>query len=193
MKDQTMTRDQQFASPAASPPIRKSFLPWVIVGALVLVLAVVAAWILTRDDTGDDRSGAATDPVSATTAAAAAPTTLSVSGTISLGLGDFEWTDGTGQGLTGPTCAGRGGYDDIAVGAPVTITDPGGTVVGIGKVDTSIPTGFSADKTPTSCDLKFAVSGLPAGKGFYGVEVSHRGAVKFKEADLAKSVELSLG
>ncbi len=47
-------------------------------------------------------------------------------------------------------------------------------------------------ETGTRCRLPFTVD-VPAGKGFYGIEVSHRGVVRFREADLAGKVDLSIG
>ena len=160
-----------------------------LAGVALLAVGAVGALLLLRP------SGDAT-PVAAAASAvtpSAAPKALAVEGVIELGLGDFVW-DKIGQvGQPGPWCAGEGGYDDIAVGAPVKVTDADGSIVGRGELDVSLLAGFSEAGTPTSCELKFTVSGVPAGKGFYSVEVSHRGAVTFDEADLAEPVKLSLG
>lgn len=167
---------------------------WIALASIaVLALGVAAALLLPRlGDTAEQTPAAAAAAASAVTPSAA-PKTLSVEGAILLGLGDFEW-DKIGQvGQPGPWCAGRGGYDDVTTGATVTVTDADGSVIGLGELDVSLPTGLSDNGTPTSCELRFNVVGVPAGKGFYGVEVSHRGAVKFDEADLAEPIELSLG
>lgn len=177
---------------APPPERRRSLLPWAI--AAVFAVALAAALIVPR--LGGDSAEA--QPV-ATRAASVPPKTLSVRGTLKLGPGDFIWDDGTGAALTGPSCAGDGGFDDIAVGASVTVTDGSGTVVALGKVDTSNPTDFDSDTTSAGgqrargCNFTFTVTGVPPGKGFYGVEVSHRGAVKVAEADLADSINLTLG
>ncbi|WP_215789706.1 hypothetical protein [Paractinoplanes bogorensis] len=108
-----------------------------------------------------------------------APKTLTVSGTMALHDDDLLSYDGG--------CAGNGGYDDISDGASVTVTDAGGEIVGLGSL-----TG-STMVSGTECDFSFTVTGVPAGKGFYGVEVSHRGSVKYAEADLASPVGVTLG
>lgn len=173
-------------TPTQLAPTRRRL--WLILAvALAAVAVLIAALLLARPDGGRRESAA----VAVTSSAVAK--TLTVQGRLELGLGDFQWDSIGSVGQPGPWCAGRGGYDDIAIGAPVTITGPAGEVVALGKLDVSNPTGFSEAKTPTSCELRFSVAKVPPGKGFYGVEVSHRGAVKFDEAALAESVELKLG
>jgi len=78
----------------------------------------------------------------------------------------------------------------LRAGASVTVTDPGGTVIAIGTLDGGRMNGSGLTRT---CTFTFTVKGVHAGKGFYGFEVSHRGIVQVAEADLARSVGLTIG
>ncbi|HEX4432838.1 MAG TPA: hypothetical protein VHZ96_26430 [Frankiaceae bacterium] len=90
----------------------------------------------------------------------------------------------TGE-VQGSSCQPGGGYHDIRPGAEVVISDDAGhtlaiTQLGQGQIDNSY-----------RCRFKFAAS-VPAGKHFYGVEVTHRGVVKFAESELGHAA-LTLG
>lgn len=74
-------------------------------------------------------------------------------------------------------CHGRGGYDDLRVGAQVTVYDASGKVVGVGAVDSVSST---ADK---GCRLDWSVPNVPGGYGPYQYEVTHRGKLTITEAD----------
>jgi len=94
-------------------------------------------------------------------------------------------TDGGGIQMTGDkTCAGSGGYSDIQAGAEVVISDDNGATLAITHL-----TGGSG--LSTSCEFSIATK-VPAGKGFYGVTVSHRGTVKMSEAEVTNAA-VSLG
>jgi hypothetical protein len=163
-----MTPDH-LTTPAAKPS-RPGWLVPVLVAAAVLVLALggVATWALLRT------------PASAAPVAAPAPATFGIAGKLTLHGADRN----LGQGV----CAGNGGYGDLDRGTTVVVTDPNGTVVGVGKLDFG-----RRDADGVFCEFPFHVDNVPAGLGFYGIEVSHRGAVKFAEADLARPVALTLG
>lgn len=119
-------------------------------------------------------------------APATSAATVTAYGQMQLSLGGFAWNRSPEQ------CWGHKGYDDIREGAPVTITDPNGKVIALGKLLPGKPQ-VSGDRA-TGCLLRFEVDGVPAGLKFYGVEVSHRGSVKFPEDELTgKGVTLSLG
>ena len=79
------------------------------------------------------------------------------------------------------------GYDDIAEGAQVVITDQFGATVAIGELEAGI---ISMGGTYL---FQFTVRDVPPGKRFYGVEVSHRGRVQYDEAKLRAGPELSIG
>lgn len=114
------------------------------------------------------------------------PATITVTGNITLRLPNFEWSTAGG-------CWGRGGYDDIRQGAQVVVTDNAGETVAVGKLAAGQPQKDPADASrATSCTFGFTVS-APAGRGFYGVEVSHRGRSQYAEKDLERPLELTLG
>lgn len=84
-------------------------------------------------------------------------------------------------------CAGANGYNDIGQGAAVVVSDAVGATVALGRLDE----GHIAPEGGR-CVFAFSVPNVPAGKGFYGVEISHRGMLKFSEGDAANTLALSL-
>lgn len=117
--------------------------------------------------------------------AMAAPKPINITGT-------FTLTDTPVFGLdssidtTSDGCEGTGGYNDLHQGTPVTVTDQTGAIVALGSLTSGVPSG-------DSCMFVFGVSNVPAGKGFYGVAVSHRGSVQYTEQQLRDGVSLSVG
>lgn len=83
-------------------------------------------------------------------------------------------------------CAGKRGYSDIGPGASVEVTDETGTLIAKGRLSDSFG-------TSSICTLSFTVTGVPAGKKYYQVEVSHRGKVSFTESEAREGIGLSLG
>lgn len=86
------------------------------------------------------------------------------------------------------TCRGTDGFDDIAAGADVVVTDQSGTTIATGALEDGH--GESSDGG-TVCKFGFAVTGVPDDKTFYGVAVSYRGVVQFS-AQQAKSNQVAL-
>jgi hypothetical protein len=87
----------------------------------------------------------------------------------------------------GMQCAGTGGFSDIRTGAPVTIYDATGTIVGVGGLAVGTPTGINSTQGVvsyvTGCDFPFTVAHVPTGSTFYQYEISHRGKLTFQPAD----------
>lgn len=160
-------------APAGKPPRPGWVVPvFAAMGVLVLVLGGVAAWALTR---GID------DP-----AVAPASSTFNINGLLFLNGRAVLNIDNV-------TCSGLNttGYDDIHTGTSVTVTDAEGAVIGLGSLRAGTMTGSGATRI---CTFPFLVENVVAGKGFYGIEVSHRGKVNFSEADLkALATQISLG
>jgi hypothetical protein len=108
--------------------------------------------------------------------AAAAVVALAGSGTLTPHhtiAGDFDLiaTDQTFPSIemVGGGCNGTGGYSDIAPGAPVTLKDGDGKVLGstvLGEGSGSV----------TNCDFKFSIPTVPE-VPFYSIEVGRRGAI----------------
>jgi hypothetical protein len=136
---------------------------WPYVAALLVVGAAVTAVFVWPHRRGNDP---------AAPAAAAGTTAFTVNGTLALGPGQFVPIDGT-------SCAGTPVYRDLTVGAPVTITDGAGGVLGTGKVSSLTLDGLG---TAGTCDLKFAVPGIATGKGAYGIRIAHREVIKYDES-----------
>lgn len=149
-------------------------------GAVLLALAGAGGWYLVQRDNGDDSK-----PVAV--AATSAPAARVVTGTLTLTDEDgIDWSSSAG-------CFGTGGYDDIRGGVQVVITDPAGGTVALGKLDQGKLDGTVPGQTADLCKFTFAIQGVPAGKGFYGVEVSHRGRVQYPERQLFGALALTLG
>lgn len=116
------------------------------------------------------------------------PATFDVRGTLTLSLV-------RALGEEGETCAGNGGYSDIAPDAQVKVSDDAGKVIALGQLDQGI-TRKSSDwgyGGTNQCVFTFSVREVPAGSGsIYGVEVTHRGVTQFTR-DQADQVALTLG
>lgn len=125
-----------------------------------------------------------TKPAPAAPPAAAPAATLTAAGSVVLNHSQFSW-----NGLADPTCQGWQGFSDVAGGAQVTVTDAAGKVLAIGTLDHGVATGITTadvNGLPRAelCTLLFTVTGLPQGVGPYGVEVAHRGVVRYDEGHL---------
>lgn len=168
-----MTNPYAPSSVPPAPPRPSWVLPLIVAAAIVVAATTVAGWALNR---GDDAAPppAPTDTTTAKTIVVSG--TLDLTGDVLVGGGDAT------------TCSGWGGYDDIQPGATVVVTNPAGTTIGVGE----LATGKTINsEPPRQCQFAFRIE-VPAGLGFYGVEVSHRGRVQFTEAD-APYVKLTLG
>ena len=76
--------------------------------------------------------------------------------------GADNWTDGDAG------CQGATGYDDLQVGAAVTVYNSVGDYAGAGYLDSSSAKG-------SVCTFKYEITGIAGGSKVYLVEVSHRG------------------
>ena len=108
---------------------------------------------------------------------APAPTTFVLRGVLTLNHGWLR--SGTGS------CTGSGGFSDIHVGAQVVVTDAAGAVIAV----TELGEGVVLDK---ECFFGFRAVAVPLGRGFYGVEVTHRGRVQFSESDAREELGVGL-
>lgn len=89
-----------------------------------------------------------------------------------------------GKGFSDTGCRGTGGYSDLAEGTPVAISDASGKTIAIGRLETGRVSG-------ADCVFPFHVS-VPR-SDFYGIEVSHRGVVKYSRAEVQSGVMLGIG
>lgn len=89
----------------------------------------------------------------------------------------------------GPTCEGGRGFDDLRSGAPVTVKNESGKIIGLGSLD------IGATSASTTCEFPFEVDDVGNAK-VYEIEVAHRGGVVFKRSDLEGNgwkVSLTIG
>jgi hypothetical protein len=105
--------------------------------------------------------------------------TITVSGTMSLfdDLTPSKYDDGNFVMLSDSRCAGTGGYSDLREGASVTVYGKSGERLGLGSLDSSYgEEGF--------CIFSYSIPDIPAGEGFYSVEVTHRGELSGAESEV---------
>jgi hypothetical protein len=86
----------------------------------------------------------------------------------------------------GRTCQPDDGYDDITPGAQVTVTSPSGEVIAVGRL------GAGRRSAPYTCRFRFTVAGIPDGLPLYSVEVGHRGALTYNEAEMKQGLAFTL-
>jgi hypothetical protein len=90
-------------------------------------------------------------------------------------------------------CIGDGGYSDIGPGAQITVRNGSGDILGVGSLGNGTPT---AGAPKARCTYQATVDAVPAGEGFYSVEIASRGEITQSEAELKANghkFELSLG
>lgn len=104
--------------------------------------------------------------------------TIAATGALQLPLSKTTGTD---------PCKGTGGYADIRPGAQVVFYDNAGAILATGQLDNGTLTG-------DQCTLPWTVVGIPAGKGPYQYEVSHRGKLVVTEEQISsQSLAATLG
>lgn len=91
----------------------------------------------------------------------------------------------TPDGALGAECVGQDGYDDIAAGTDVIVSDDGGKTLAL----TELGQGHTDE---SGCRFPFTVE-VPRGYKIYGIEVSHRGVVRQTADDMELGVAVTLG
>lgn len=118
------------------------------------------------------------------------PESIPVTGTLTVPGG---FADGGLEGGPGQPCTVGGGYADIRSGAQVVVTDDGGKTIALGELGGGTLLLPDLDTWGTrSCVFSFSVQ-VPGGHDFYGVEVTHRGVVRYTAEQLRQPVAMSLG
>lgn len=107
------------------------------------------------------------------------PAALTITGTVE--ISDESLT------FDGQRCRGDGGFSDMREGTQVTVTSSGGDIIALGSLQTGTARGYG------TCIWRFTVDDVPTGQGFYGIEVSQRGVLRFAEADLTRPITLGVG
>lgn len=172
-----MTETIRIGQPPQGPPRRERRSRWPLLAGGLAVLVMLAA--------GAAVAGIAMARRDARASATATPSstlgqTMNVRGAVKLRVGQYF--------AAGNSCAGDGGYRDLAPGAQVTVTDETGKILAVGRITTG------AGSATSGCTLLFEVDNVPRGAAFYGVEVSHRGRIQKTEAAiLAGPLEFTIG
>jgi len=84
---------------------------------------------------------------------------------------------------SGSACAGQGRYADIQAGAPITITDSTGGVIGVSHLATGHRR-LTRDVAPVgTCDFEFVVGGIPEVEA-YGIRFERRGTLQYSLAEM---------
>ena len=87
-------------------------------------------------------------------------------------------------------CTGKGGYDDIRLGASVVVKDGKGVTLATGRLGAGKMGEFGVD-----CEFSLEVLNVPKAD-FYSIEVGHRGALTYSRKELGAigwSVAFELG
>jgi hypothetical protein len=165
MSDQSFSLDQLAPAPAHAPARRRRTWP-VYAGIAAALLTGVVALVVVLNRGGG----------------------FTVSGTMTLQMAGLADTNLRSDGIAcdGTSKAAGGGYSDVATGVQVVISDSAGKTVAVGRLGSGATKG-------RFCVMPFTIANVPAGKGFYGVEVSHRGRLQYPEADLRHGLALTLG
>lgn len=145
----------------------------------------VAALAMVGLITGCSSGSAPDHSVKTTSSHAAKPKTDIVHGTLAIKGMDGVRLTRMNQLKQGLPCSTTDGYSDITAGAQVVISDDAGHTL------TIVPLGRGRFNASLQCSFPFHAR-VPAGKRFYGVEVSGRGVVKEPESTLG-DVSLTLG
>jgi len=141
---------------------------WIAAGVGAFVIAGVATWLLWPTQA---------QPVQP----AREVPTFDLNGSVILHSTQIDYWSGT----AGEPCTTKGGYRDLAQGAPVTVYNGAGTAVATGSLD--------AGKWFSGCMFTFTIPNVPESP-VVQVEVSHRGKVPFSlEGAKSGKVDLTLG
>lgn len=76
----------------------------------------------------------------------------------------------------------------ITGGGAVTVTNADGKTIGLGSMSKGKTVG-----TADLCAFFFTVPGVPDGRSFYGIEVTHRGVVQYTLKQMKAGPVLTLG
>jgi hypothetical protein len=121
----------------------------------------------------------------AATASLAKPQSLVIKGAVSV--------DAANPGRFKSQCHPASGFSDIHEGADVSVTNTNGKVIALGSLGSGHYYKVHGITKSTTCVFSFIVSDVPVSEHVYGIEVSHRGELKYHRSDLHRRVFLQLG
>lgn len=162
------------------PPNRRRRVNWVVwAPPIVIFIGLLAlaggAWWAGREPANADPDGPPQIE------------TFTVSGYVTLKLGQFAWYS------TDNICIGIRAFDDINLETQVVVSDASGKTLGAGNFGLPEVVKDPNDATrATNCRVPFAVNGVPMGHEFYGVQVGQRDKMSFNRFDIRQPLELKL-
>ena len=117
-------------------------------------------------------------------------------GTVSTAPNPSYFPPGVESHTIGDLCEPTDGYDDVALGSQVIISDDAGKTVGVGELTAGVLTGPDDIESilDATCVFTFRVD-VKSTSDFYGVQVGNdeRGDVKYKKSDLTAGVDMTIG
>jgi hypothetical protein len=81
----------------------------------------------------------------------------------------------------GAACGAPVTLPDVATGANVKVLDPGGTVIGLGRLGAGV---IAHGATAVTCDFPFEIPAVPGGVAQYTIVVGAQPAREFPAAEL---------
>jgi hypothetical protein len=84
---------------------------------------------------------------------------------------------------SGSACTGQGPYADIQAGAPITITDSTGGIIGVSHLGTGHRRLTRDVARVGTCDFEFVVGGIPEVEA-YGIRFERRGTLQYSLAEM---------
>ncbi len=179
-----------YQMPEALPVAKPKRPGWVVPVVAVLVVLVAglgaaAAWLLARPQPAIVPVSAPA-PVPATSGVSFGDASKNLTGTFTLYDDGQRWKDNA-------PCTGKGGFADIQTGAQVKVSDPTGKLLALGELKgPSYAHNFGGR---VGCLWVISIDDVPTGRGFYGIEISHRGVIQYPESEVfaALGVDLTLG
>lgn len=147
-------------------------------GAVCALTAIVVTTLAVAGCSSSEATGKGSS-------AATASETLTAAGSIRVRVGGMD------ERVEGAACNAADGYDDVAEGADVVVTDAQGATVGTAPLRAG--TLKFIDNTNVWCNFTFIVKDIPAGGKFYKLTAGQRDPKQLTESDLHSSIQLQIG
>jgi hypothetical protein len=112
------------------------------------------------------------------------PETFTVSGTMTVEAMRFPGDVPT----PGSPCRAKSGHGDIEEGTQVAVLRDAGGTLALGQLGD----GRAGGPLNDFCLFPFTVQDVPAGEGFYKIEIGRRGALRYAEEQLREPLSLNL-
>jgi hypothetical protein len=85
----------------------------------------------------------------------------------------------------GSGCTGQGNYASIHGGAPITVTDASGRVIGVGHLAMGQRRLTDGSPAADRCDFEFVVGGLPEVE-VYGIHLERHGSLQYTLTEMKR-------